>query len=667
MNRDSNRQSTIILAVIGIFPVVWLGLLIAPSVKGGLAEILPSLLTAFNDPFHIELCGDSLKTVLVLLLLYGMGIGIYLSTRRNYRRREEHGSAKWGSAKAIDKKYRQSPPSENKLMTQNVRIGLNAKKHRRNLNTLVCGGSGAGKTRFYCKPNLMQTSNSSQVILDPKGEILRDVGNLLEKAGYEIKVLDLISMEKSHCYNPFVYLRDDNDIQRLVTNLFKSTTPKGSQTNDPFWDTAASMLLLALIFYLHYEAPEEEQNFAMVMEMLRAGAIEDEEDNRPSPLDNLFADLEMDNPDHIALKYYRSYHSGSAKTLKSIQITLAARLEKFNLESLAALTSTDELDLASMGEKKTALFALIPDNDSSFNFLVSILYTQLFQQLFYSADHIHGGSLPIPVHFLMDEFANVSLPDDFDKILSVMRSRGVSVSIILQNLAQLKALFEKQWESIVGNCDEFLYLGGNEQSTHKYVSELLGKETIDTNTYGKSEGRSGSYSTNYLKRGFDREYSSYGCPYVQEDCDVLKPSDNLVIYGHHMNNGSMFADLEKFKDEDFWQEHKTITFNTLTDRNEYEILAVFKTVVYTDSPEAFKYYRFTDAKSAEEFAAYVKKCKELSLYDTGVSAEYGDKLITLSTCEYSRTNGRLVVVAKKVTESSGANAPANDGAAEIPS
>ena len=359
MNRDSNKQSAIILAVIGILPVVWLGLLIAPSVKGGLPEILPSLLTVFNDPFHIELCGDSLKTVLVLLLLYGMGIGIYLSTRRNYRRREEHGSAKWGSAKAIDKKYRQSPPSENKLMTQNVRIGLNAKKHRRNLNTLVCGGSGAGKTRFYCKPNLMQTSNSSQVILDPKGEILRDVGNLLEKAGYEIKVLDLISMEKSHCYNPFVYLRDDNDIQRLVTNLFKSTTPKGSQSNDPFWDTAASMLLLALIFYLHYEAPEEEQNFAMVMEMLRAAAIEDEEDNRPSPLDNLFADLEMDNPDHIALKYYRSYHSGSAKTLKSIQITLAARLEKFNLESLAALTSADELDLASMGEKKTALFALI--------------------------------------------------------------------------------------------------------------------------------------------------------------------------------------------------------------------------------------------------------------------------------------------------------------------
>ena len=498
--KQDDKQAAIILSVIGIIPVVWLALLIAPSVGGGLPEILPKLMTVFNNPFHIEFCEDSLKTVLVLLLCYGFGIGIYFSTRRNYRRREEHGSAKWGDAKAVNKKYYQAPKSENKLMTQNVSIGINAKKHRRNLNTLVCGGSGAGKTRFYCKPNLMQ-ANTSFVILDPKGEIVRDVGKLLETKGYEIKVLDLISMEKSHCYNPFVYLQNDNDIQRLVTNLFKSTTPKGSQSNDPFWDTAASMLLLALVFYLHYEAPPDEQNFAMVMEMLRAGAIEDEDDNRPSPLDCLFDELADDNPEHIAIKYYRSYHSGSAKTLKSIQITLAARLEKFNLESLAALTSTDELELGTLGEKKTALFALIPDNDTSFNFLVSILYTQLFQQLFYSADHIHGGSLPIPVHFLMDEFANVSLPDDFDKILSVMRSRSVSVSIILQNLAQLKALFEKQWESIVGNCDEFLYLGGNEQSTHKYVSELLGKATIDTNTYGKSEGRSGSYSTNYQISG----------------------------------------------------------------------------------------------------------------------------------------------------------------------
>lgn len=323
------------------------------------------------------------------------------------------------------------------------------------------------------------------------------IGSLLEKKNYEVRVLDLINMEKSHCYNPFVYLRDDNDVQRLVTNLFKSTTPKDSQSQDPFWDTAASMLFLALIFYLKYEAPPEEQNFAMVMELLRAGDVREEDETYVSPLDELFDRLETVNPEHIALKYYQAYHSGSGKTLKSIQITLASRLEKFNLESLAGLTMTDELRLPELGEKKVALFALIPDNDTSFNFLVSILYTQLFQQLFYIADHKYGGSLPVHCHFLMDEFSNVSLPDDFDKILSVMRSRGVSVSIILQNLAQLKALFEKQWESVVGNCDEFLYLGGNEQSTHKYVSELLGKETIDTNTYGKSLGRNGNYSTNY--------------------------------------------------------------------------------------------------------------------------------------------------------------------------
>ena len=495
--RNDNQKAGVILAACGILPVVWIALLTAPFVGGGLVEVIRNFPIAMQRPFSITVCEDSVKTVLIFLLAYGMGIGIYFSTRRNYRRREEHGSAKWGDAKTLNKKYADKNFSANKLLTQTVRIGLDGKKHRRNLNVLVCGGSGAGKTRFYCKINAMQCdAETSVVILDPKGEIVRDVGGLLEKKGYEVRVLDLINMHRSHCYNPFVYLRDDNDVQRLVTNLFKATTPKGSQSQDPFWDTAASMLLLSLIFYLKYEAPPDEQNFPMVMELLRAGEVREDDDSYVSPLDELFDRLEMVNPEHIALKYYRDYHSGSAKTLKSIQITLAARLEKFNLESLAGLTATDELDLPSLGEKRVALFALIPDNDTSFNFLVSILYTQLFQQLFYLADHKYGGSLPVHCHFIMDEFANVSLPDDFDKILSVMRSRGVSVSIILQNMAQLKALFEKQWESIVGNCDSFLYLGGNEQSTHKYVSELLGKETIDTNTYGKSEGRSGSYSTN---------------------------------------------------------------------------------------------------------------------------------------------------------------------------
>lgn len=455
----------------------------------------------FAEPFHIQIVDGSAKSVLLFLLVYGMGIGVYLSTRRNYRRGEEHGSAKWGNAGAVNKRYAARPYAENKLLTQHVRLGLDGKKHRRNLNTLVIGGSGSGKTRFFVKPNLMQLpENMSYVVLDPKGEIVASCGRMLEEAGIEVRVLDLITMEKSHCYNPFVYLRNDNDVQRLVTNLFKSTTPKGATQSDPFWDTAAQMLLLALIFFLKYEAPEDEQNFAMVMEMIRAGEV-DEEDNAPSALDNLFFDLRKENPSHIALKYYDAYHSGAAKTLKSIQITLAARLEKFNLESLASLTITDELDLPSLGEKRCAIFALIPDNDTSFNFLVSILYTQLFQSLFEIADKKYGGSLPVHVHFLMDEFANVSLPEDFDKILSVMRSRGVSVSIILQNLAQLKALFEKQWESIVGNCDEFVYLGGNEQATHKYVSELLGKATIDMNTYNQSYGMRGSYTRNWQLQG----------------------------------------------------------------------------------------------------------------------------------------------------------------------
>ena len=480
--------------------MTWLALLIAPYMEGGLAGLIRNFGPAMENPFHIVLCADSGRVVAVLLLCYALAIGVYLSTQRNYRRREEHGSAKWGWAAQVNRKYADAHSTKNKILTQNVAIGLDGRKHRRNLNTLVCGGSGAGKTRFFAKPNLCQ-ANSSYVVLDPKGELLVSTGKLLEAKGYSIRVLDLINMDRSHCYNPFVYLRDDNDIQRLVTNLFKNTTPKGSQSQDPFWDQAATMLLLALVFYLHYEAPPEEQNFPMVMEMIRAGDVREDDDTYKSALDILFERLEMRNPEHIALKYYRNYHSGSGKTLKSIQITLISRLEKFNLDSLASITQNDELELWSLGEQKTAIFAVIPDNDSSFNFLVGMLYTQLFQQLYHQADFVHGGRLPVPVHFLMDEFANVALPDEFDKLLSTMRSREISVSIIIQNLAQMKALFEKQWESIVGNCDEFLYLGGNEQSTHEYVSKLLGKETIDTNTYGQSKGRNGSYSTNWQLAG----------------------------------------------------------------------------------------------------------------------------------------------------------------------
>ena len=405
MGTKGNRRDNILIGAAGALPVVWIALKIAPYWEGSMFELVSHMEDIIADPWRIEWTGYSFKAVLFCLFVYAMGIGIWLSARRNYRHGEEHGSAKWGDAAAVNRKYRQHPDSMNKILTQNVRIGFDAHKHRRNLNVLVIGGSGAGKTRFFVKPNVMQ-ANCSMVILDPKGEILRDTGWLLKRKGYKIRVLDLIDMPRSHCYNPFVYLRDDNDVQRLVTNLFKSTTPKGAQSQDPFWDTAAQMLLLALIFYLKYEAPEEEQNFAMVMEMLRAGDVDEDDSNALSALDMLFYDLRKTDPDHIALKYYDAYHSGSGKTLKSIQITLAARLEKFNLESVAGLTITDELDMWKLGEEKTALFAIIPDNDTSFNFLVSILYTQLFQQLFEVADKKYGGSLPVHVQFLMDEFAN---------------------------------------------------------------------------------------------------------------------------------------------------------------------------------------------------------------------------------------------------------------------
>ena len=498
--KHSQSLTRIILLFGGAVPVIWIALLIAPTANGGLLGIVRSFGEVMSHPFHIELCEDSLKTVLILLLCYGLALGVWLSSDRNYRRREEHGSAKWSSAQRVNRKYAARDPAENKILTQKVSIGLDGRAHRRNLNVLVCGGSGAGKTRFYAKPNLCQ-ANTNYVVLDPKGELLRDTGGLLEARGYVVKVIDLLHMEKSHCYNPFVYLHSDEEMMKLVTNLFRNTTPKGSQAQDPFWDNAAHMLLMALISYLLYEAPPEEQNFAMVMEMLRYAEVKEENEDHVSPLDRLYQLLEDRDPDHIAVKYYKEYKSGAGKTLKSILITLVTRLEKFNLDALAMLTQHDELELDLLGERKTAIFAVIPDNDSSFNFIVGMLYTQLFQRLFASADSKPNGRLPCHVHFVMDEFANVALPDDFEKLLSTMRSREISVSIIIQNMAQLKALFEKQWESIVGNCDEFVYLGGNEQSTHEYVSKLLGKETIDTNTYARSSGRNGSYSTNWQFAG----------------------------------------------------------------------------------------------------------------------------------------------------------------------
>ena len=498
MRKD--KQVELVFYFVGAVFIAWLSVLVAPCIHEGLFVAIIYLNEAMNSPFSFELCQDTLKCILISESIYSFSYLTYYYNRKNYRRNEEYGSAKWANNKAVNKKYAEKDYYSNKILSQNVRIGLDGRRHRRNLNTLVIGGSGAGKTRFFGKPNLMQC-NTSFVVLDPKGEQLRDVGNLLEKEGYVIKVVDLINMNRSHCYNPFRYIKDDKDVLKLITNLIRNTTPKGSQTNDPFWEKSETALLEALCLYLLHEAPEEEQNFTMVMEMIAAAEVKEDDEEYQSPLDELFERLEIRNPNSLALKQYKIYKQAAGKTAKSILISVGVRLSAFNLESIASLTATDELELDLVGERKTAIFAVIPDNDSTFNFLIGMLYTQLFQMLYYQADIVHGGALPVPVHFLMDEFANVALPDEFDKLLSTMRSRLIFVSIIIQNLAQIKGLYKDSWESIVGNCDTLYYLGGNEQSTHKFMSEYLGKETLDTNTYGKSSGRSGNYSTNYQQAG----------------------------------------------------------------------------------------------------------------------------------------------------------------------
>ena len=484
-------------------PVIWwVAILLADAIQPGrnLFELMEVLTEKLNHPFQFHYTEYTIKSMLVCTLLYAAGIGIFYSSQKNYRRGEEHGSARWGDARQICKKYSQKPYSQNILLTQNFRISLDTHEHRRCLNILVVGGSGAGKSRGFALPNIMQCC-CSMVITDPKAELLRKTGGLLEKKGYEVRVFDLINPDTSFCYNPFEYVHDDKDVLRLISNLIQNTTPKGSQSSDPFWEKSETALLQALMLYLLHEAPPEEQNFAMIMEMLGSAQVKEEDEDYESPLDILFDRLEMRDPDSIAVKQYHIYKQAAGKTAKSILISVGVRLAAFNLPQIAKLTNTDELDLSSMGEKKVALFCCIPDADTSLNYLVGMIYSQLFQTLYYMADRVHGGALPVPVNCIMDEFPNVSLPNEFEKILATCRSRSIYCSIIIQNMSQLKALFKDSWESLVGNCDEFLYLGGNEKETHKYVSELLGKETIDTNTYGQTKGKSGSYSTNFQQSG----------------------------------------------------------------------------------------------------------------------------------------------------------------------
>ena len=500
MNRQSN--SGVLPWALLIIPVLWLAALMASGYEEGMTvfTLMGRFSVMLDHPFSVRWTPYTLKFMVGGLAVYGCAAVMYISSKENRRPGEEHGSARWGNIRQLNAKYRDKDPMQNTILTQNIRMGLNGKKHRRNLLQIVIGGSGAGKTRFFCKPNLMQ-ANCSFLVTDPKGEMLRAVAPLLIQKGYVIKVFDLIDPARSDAFNPFPYIRDDKDAMKLVNNLIKNTTPKNASNSDPFWEKSEIALDTALILYLLHEAPPEEQNLEMVMYMIENGGAREDDDDFQSPLDMLFEALEEEEPDHIAVREYKIFKQAAGKTAKSILISAAVRLSAFILPQITNITSRDDMELGMMGDRKQAVFAIIPDNDGTFNYLVGMLYTCAFQALYYQADKVHQGALPVPVRLMMDEFCNVSLPDDFGKLQATMRSRNIMSTIVLQNISALKALFKDDWEGLIGNADTMIYLGGNEQSAHKCISEMLVKETLDTQNRSQSKGRNGSFSISYPQTG----------------------------------------------------------------------------------------------------------------------------------------------------------------------
>lgn len=498
----SFRDAAPVWAVFSLI-ILWLGAAAAYAYEDGinLIDLMGRFAVVVERPFAIRWTAHTPKFMTGALALYACGIGLYYSTRQNRRPGVEHGSARWGSVRQLDRKYRDKKVENNVILTEHLRMGLNSKTHRRNLLQIVVGGSGSGKSRFVVKPNIY-LANTSYICTDPKGEILRAAAPLLLRRGYVIRVFDLIAPDRSDCYNPFHYIRKDGDVFRLIDNLIKNTTPKNAANNDPFWEKSEIALDSALMLYLLHEAPPEEQTFEMVLTMIEYGGAKEDNDDYKSPLDLLFEALEEEQPEHIAVRQYKIFRQAAGKTAKSILVGAAVRLTSFTLPEIQNITARDTMELGQLGDRKQAIFCIIPDsNDNSLNFLVGMLYTQAFQELYHQADKAHGGALPIPVRLLFDEFANVALPDGYARLQATMRSRNIMATIILQNISQLKALFKDDWEGIIGNADSLIYLGGNEQSTHKYISELLGKETIDTATYSQSKGRNGSYSQNFQQTG----------------------------------------------------------------------------------------------------------------------------------------------------------------------
>ena len=502
-NTDGSGNK-ILLPLFGCLPVIWLAVLFAQAIQPGmgLTEMMGSLTAALSNPFALTWTERTPKCILLFLLAYGMGIGIYWSNRRNYRRGEEHGSAVWGDTGQIVKRYQAPKYEDNLLLTRRFRMGLDGHKHKRNLNVLVVGGSGAGKTRYYARPNIMQ-GNCSFIITDPKAELLRSTGNLLKSKGYEVRVFDLINPEASMCYNPFRYIDDDKDVLRLISNLIKNTTPKGSHESDPFWTKAETALLQALMLYLIREAPEDEQTFAMILEMISSAEVREDDETFQSPLDLLFENLENRDPLNIAVKQYKVFKQAAGKTAKSILISCGARLAVFDIAELREVTAYDELELDTLGDRKTALFLIMSDTDDSFNFLISMCYTQLFNLLCEKADDVYGGRLPVHVRCLIDEAANIGQIPRLEKLVATIRSREISACLVLQAQSQLKAIYKDNADTIIGNMDTSIFLGGKEPTTLKELAAVLGKETIDTYNTGESRGRETSHSLNYQKLGKD--------------------------------------------------------------------------------------------------------------------------------------------------------------------
>ena len=597
--QTTKKKPSLIFILVGAVLAGYLGYLINGAWTEGIA--FNEFMDRFNEvcavPFANYYNSNTVKAVAIALGIYAMAIVMYYTSQRNYMPGKEFGTARFENPKQVNKILADKDENFNRILSQNVKMSLDFRRLKLNGNILICGGSGAGKTFYEVKPNLMQMPhNCSFICTDPKGEILRSCGQMLKNNGYNVKVINLLEMDKSDCYNPFSYIREETDVVKLITNLISNTTPKGATPSDPFWEKAEGLFLQSIFYYVWLEVQPAKRNFETVLKLL--GEAEVTEQGKASKLDVRMKFLEESSPlgaNHPAVKQYNKCMRGAGDTVRSIIISANSRLAFLENKQVLRLLSKDELNLSDIGigvngdgETKTALFCVIPDSDKSYNFIIGMLYTQIFQELYYQADFNCGGRLPIHVTFMLDEFANVALPDDFCSLLSTMRSREISSIIIIQNFAQLKALFKDTWETIPGNCDTFIYLGGNEQSTHKYVSELLGKGTIDKKSSGETKGRQGSSSRNYdvlgrelftpdevrkldnkkciiFIRGFDpimdNKFIPFNHPMFNQTADgkgepyvhQIRGADNLIGPPFEILSDKAVKYYEKLKDKDRYQ------------------------------------------------------------------------------------------------------------------